>query len=142
MKAVLDTNVLVSAALVPGGNPHQILESSKQGGFELVTSEILLDELESVLARRHIIDRLGWSDAGPSEFVDGIRESSSVVEPTNEIERAADPDDNRVLEAAVEGEVDYIVTGDRHLLELKRHDSIEIVTPADFLAILAEARNP
>ena len=143
MKAVLDTNILVSAALVPGSGPHQILGAAKQGEFELVTSEILLDELESVLSRRRVLRRLGWPDAGPSEFIEGIEESATIVLPQKEITRVInDPDDNRVLEAAVAGGAEYIVTGDSDLLELDRHERTGIVTPAQFLAILAEARNP
>lgn len=143
MKAVLDTNVLVSAALVPGGNPHRIMETSKLGRFELVTSEALLEELESVLARRRIARRLGWSDAARSQFLEGIQESSTIVLPQKEITRmTVDPEDNRVLEAADEGQADYIVTGDRDLLQIVEHEGVRIVTPAEFLAILAEAGKP
>jgi predicted nucleic acid-binding protein len=76
-------------------------------------------------------------------MISAMENTATWVDPQQQITRiVADPADNRVLEAAVEGGADYIVTGDRHLLDLKQHEGIEIVTPADFLAILvAEAMN-
>jgi len=60
----------------------------------------------------------------------------TLVEPTHRIDASRDPDDNRVLEAAIAGEADYIVTGDRDLLELGSYEGIRIVTPAEFVALL------
>jgi predicted nucleic acid-binding protein len=69
-------------------------------------------------------------------------EGAEVVSPQTRITRITeDPTDNRVLEAAVEGQADYIVSGDGHLLDLREHDGIPIVTPRDFLAILATEAN-
>jgi len=144
MKAVLDTNVIVSAALIARSIPDKVLQAAKRREFDLLTSATLLDELEDVLERGGIAGRLGWSHDERSDFLSGIRERAIVVSPQTEITRiTSDPDDNRVLEAAVEGRDDYIVTGDGHLLDLGRHESTDIVTPARFLAILTtEATNP
>jgi putative PIN family toxin of toxin-antitoxin system len=144
MRAVLDTNVIISAALVLIGGPSGILQAAKRREFDLVISESLLSELERVLSRRRIAGRLGWSGEERSAFLHDIRNRAIVVAPTKQVKRiAVDPPENRVLEAAVEGRADYIVTGDTDLLELGRHDDTEIVTPARFLAILtSEARNP
>lgn len=66
-----------------------------------------------------------------------LRASGHWVDPVAEINvLTADPDDNRVLEAALEGSADFIVTGDRHLLELREHEGTRIVTPVEFLAEL------
>jgi uncharacterized protein len=143
MRAVLDTNVLVGA-VTSTGTPYRIYKSWLDETFELVISLPLLAELEDVLARPHIKERAGWTSSRVDELVTALHDRAVWVDPEQQITRIdADPDDNRVLEAAVEGEADYIVTGDRHLRDLKEHAGTEIVTPAQFLAILtAEAMNP
>jgi len=143
MKAVLDTNVIISAALVVAGGPSMILQAAKRREFDLVTSESLLDELERVLSRRRIAGRLGWSGEERSAFLGDVRNRAIVVAPGFAVKRiTVDPPDNRVLEAAVEGRADYIVTGDTDLLDLGQHEGTKIVTPARFLAILTtEATN-
>lgn len=140
MRAVLDTNVLVSTVLSRGA-PYRIYASWLAGSFELLISPTLLAELEDVLTRPYISTRVQWSRSRLDEFFTAFQDRAIWVHPKEEITRVtADPSDNRILEAAVEGAADYIVTGDRHLLNLTRHEGIEIVTPAQFLAILAEAR--
>jgi predicted nucleic acid-binding protein len=71
-------------------------------------------------------------------FIERLWRNSILVEPSLELSVVhADPTDNRVLEAAVEGQADYIVTGDGDLLELGAFEGTRIVTPRDFVAILA-----
>ncbi len=138
MRAVLDTNVLVSAVLSDAGPPGSILRAWRAGSFQIVTSPPLLSELEAVLARPRIARRLGWSETERSAFVVALGESAMIVAPKKEIALIdADPADNRVLEAAAEAGADYIVSGDRHLLDLGSYEGIDIVTPARFAAILS-----
>ncbi len=70
-------------------------------------------------------------------FIKDMESAVTMVDPAESLSVIADPPDNRVLEAAVAGEADYIVSGDRDLLDLGKYEGIEIVTPAMFLAILA-----
>ena len=138
MRAVLDTNVLVSAVLAGGSAPDAVLRAWHRGDFQLVTSVQLISELEKVLARPHIGRRLGWSPAERGMFVTALSENSIVVNPSERLRVLdADPADNRVLEAAVSSGADYIVTGDNHLLDLGRYENNLIVTPAQFAAVLA-----
>jgi len=138
MRAVLDTNVLVSAMLSQGSPPDLILQAWRKGAFQLVTSPSLLRELDRVLARPRIRQRLGWSPSERRAFVTALSEGAVVVTPEVELEVIqADPADNRLIEAAVQAEADYIVSGDRLLLDLDTYESIQIVTPARFAAILA-----
>lgn len=138
MRVVLDTNVLISAVLSRGSPPDSILRAWRTGSFELVISTPLLRELEKVLARPRIRRRLRWSTDERTIFVAALSEGAVVVTPEEELRVIqADVADNRVLEAAVRAEADYIVSGDRHLLELRSHEGIRIVTPARFLAIIA-----
>jgi putative PIN family toxin of toxin-antitoxin system len=140
MRAVADTNVIVSAVLSKGSPPDLILQHWRRGTFQLVTSAPLLRELDDVLGRPEIARRHKWSPNERAAFVVSLSESAIVVAPEKQLDVIAeDPDDNRVLEAAVEAHADYIVSGDRHLLELESYEGIQIVTPARFNAILATA---
>jgi putative PIN family toxin of toxin-antitoxin system len=130
MRVVLDTNVPISA-LIAAGSPYRIYQAWLDGAFELITSAALLGELEVVITRPHVAERIETPNFRGSEFIGEFRKRGLVVTPGQQVDRITiDPPDNRVLEAAVEGRADYIVTGDRQLLDLKQHESPEIVTPA------------
>ena len=102
-----------------------------------VLSEPLLDELEKTLASSRLQRYLAWSDAERGDFVSFVRATAEIVRPERELTVIeADSADNRVLEAAIEGGVDYIVSGDHHLRELKSYAEIPIVSPARFTAII------
>jgi uncharacterized protein len=143
MRAVLDTNVLVSALLRQGSPPDLLHRAWLYGAFELVTSQPLLDEFARVLARDRISQRIGRSAGDQSEFVRDLAEVAIVAVAQRALRVVdADPADNAVLEAAVGGSADYVVSGDRHLLDLGEFEGIRIVTPARFLAILTEEAMP
>ncbi len=138
MKAVLDTNVLVSAALSGAAPPAAVLRAWRDGRFQAVTSPSLIDELRRVLARPRIVESLGWSPEERRFFITAIEENATAVAPASELQVIAeDLADNRVLEAAPAGRADYIVSGDHHLFDLDTHAGIPIVTPARFLVALA-----
>ena len=134
MRVVLDTNVLVSALIFPGGSPELVYRLVLEERIELISSRTLLAELGSVLEAK-----FGWEPARVEQAVAQLTRIATVVEPTAVIaEIAADPADNRVLEAATAGDVVAIVSGDRHLLGLEKWREIPIQTPAQFLAALTE----
>ena len=129
MRVVLDTNIVVSGLLF-GGIPLKILKSGFQERFIWLVSPPLIDELERVLLAK----KFGLSKSEIQTLVKPIFEVIEVVVPTSEvniIQRC--PGDNRVLECAVDGKCDFIVTGDRRdLLSLKRFGGIEIITARRF----------
>lgn len=137
MKAVLDTNVVISAVLIKGSIPEEILSASSEGLFELVTSPALIEEIRRVVGRDRIRNRVGWGEAEAAEFVERYGATTTVVAPVRAITVIdVDEADNRVLEAAIEGQVDYVVSGDHHLLDLGEFEGIRVVSPARFTAIL------
>jgi putative PIN family toxin of toxin-antitoxin system len=97
----------------------------------------LLAELLDVLRRPHIRNRLGWSNDEISAFVRALSEISLVVEPERQLNLLADEADNRFVEAALAGEAQFIVTGDAALLALTKYESVEIMRPARFVALLS-----
>jgi len=138
MRAVVDTNVVVSAAINPRGTPAQVILAWESGAFTWIISEPLLQELNITLGAERVKRYLVWDEALIEDFILRVRGSADIVAPRHEIHRiVTDPPDNRVLEAVVEGDAEYIVSGDRDLLDLKHYESTRIVTPAQFLGILA-----
>lgn len=134
MRVVADTNVLVSALIFPGGQPEAVYRLVLEGEIALVTSPPLLAELGRVLS-----DKFGWEPDRAEEAIGQLLRVAELVEPREKVvEIAADPTDDRVLEAAAEGKADAIVAGDRHLLALGSWRGIPIHAPAAFLAQLKD----
>jgi putative PIN family toxin of toxin-antitoxin system len=128
-EAVRDTNVLVSAAL-NDDKPYRVLSLAETGEIVSVTSPAIVDEFEDVLLR----DRLPFTPDQVTELVEKVLLVSRVIEPRIDLTVVDDdPDDDKILECAVAGTVDCIVSGDSHLLQLGRHETIEIYSPSSFL---------
>jgi putative PIN family toxin of toxin-antitoxin system len=129
VRVVADTNVLVSALIFPGGAPEAFYRLALESRVELVTSQPLLTELGRVLT-----EKFGWDAERTEEAVGQLIRIARVVAPRETIsEIAADPADDRVLEAAAEVRADAVVSGDRHLLDLGSWRGIAILSPAAFL---------
>lgn len=130
VRVVLDTNILTSA-LVYGGKPEKILRLALEKRIQVVISPILQAELADIIAKKF---PLSLEDMYLLKHE--MQKSFVIVQPRANLAISRDEDDNRVLEAAVEGECDFIVTGDQDLLELKQYKRIKIVTPLAFLLTL------
>lgn len=137
MKIVLDTNVLISA-IVFGGKPRKILEAVLRGEISLFFSEDILDELKAVLQR----SKFGFPPGVIRTILSELHTIGTIVTPSKRIfEIQEDPDDNRIIECAVEGSAGYIVSGDTHLLNLRLYQNIRIVSPEVYLAIHSKNKN-
>jgi putative PIN family toxin of toxin-antitoxin system len=129
LKVVLDTNVLISAILF-GGKPKKILEKAIHGEIRLCLSEPILEELSGVLRR----SKFDYSLEKVQTLLTELTSIADFVNPSQIIRLVLeDPDDNRILECAVEAKASYIITGDFHLLKLSRYRDIEIVNAFTFL---------
>lgn len=129
MKVVVDTNILVSAFNFPGGAPETVVRLFLENQVELAISQPLLFELARVL-----VDKFGWETIRAEEVIRLLLRKADLVAPTEEIrEIKADPPDNRVLEAALAGGAEIIVSGDRHILKLRNWRAIRMMDPAKFL---------
>ncbi len=129
LKVVLDTNVLISAILF-GGKPRRILEKAIRGEIRLCLSEPILEELSGVLRR----SKFDYSLEKVQTLLTELTSIADFVNPSQIIRLVLeDPDDNRILECAVEAKANYIITGDFHLLKLSRYRDIEIVNAFTFL---------
>jgi putative PIN family toxin of toxin-antitoxin system len=138
IRVVLDKNVLVSSILSPGAAPGRIVRAWKAGAFELCLSQPLFEEAAEVLVRPHIqkLSKVGAEQV--EELLGLLPRVSFFVEGPLPVEPviADDPDDDLVLATAVAAGADVIVSGDRHLLDVREHRGIPIVTPRSFLGLL------
>lgn len=125
----MDTNVLISA-LMFGGNPRLILEKVIRGDIELYLSEALISELGEVLKR----PKFGLPLSIVNQILSELSAISELVRPSRSIYKVkVDPADNRILECAIDAKAEFIVSGDKHLLDLKEFKSIRIVSPQHFI---------
>lgn len=130
-RAVLDPGVLVSALITPTGRPAELLLSARAGGFDLVVSPLLLDELESVLQRQKFRRYVDLD--GVAAYLDLLRRDAQLAaDPeTPPPIRCMDPDDDYLI-ALAHSQSAALVSGDSDLLELA--DKIPVFSPAEFLA--------
>lgn len=132
LRVVLDTNVLVSGLLRPQSNPGRILRAWQTGKIQLLYSPALLDEIVSVLARPRLA-KYGLNVDDAAATIDYIAELGQLVIPTQSLAVCRNPKDNHILEIALAGRADAIVSGDADLLILHPFQEIPIHSPADFL---------
>ena len=131
-RVVVDTNVLISALLVPTGTPSQVMGQFATAGSTLLLSRITFLELASRLARPKF-DRYRTPEQ-MDRYLEWLAELAEWVKPSIRITDCRDPDDNRFLEVLVAGDGNLLITGDRDLLELHPYEGRAIITPAEFLA--------
>jgi len=137
IRAVLDVNVLISALISPRGVPAQVLDAWRAERFVVVTSEAILAEFQRVLARPQLRNRYGLTPSRVERLVRGLRQFALMTPGEQQVRGVArDPDDDMLLACAVEGGADYLVTGDKGLLELHEHEGVQMVAPADFIRML------
>jgi putative PIN family toxin of toxin-antitoxin system len=137
MRAVLDTNVLVSGLVTEGGAPQRILDAWLEGRFTLVTSLYLLEELVHVLTYPRIVQRLRVEEEELLAFLDALVSKAEIVSGRLCLLGVTrDPKDDAVVACAQEGEADYIVSGDQDLLVLEKYGDVQIISPREFLEIL------
>ena len=137
LRAVLDTNILVSALISPNGTPAKIIAAWRDAAFDLATSYPLLDELATTLARPKLSQRYRITARDIGDVLILFRKMALVVS-VKELPRVllSDPADLVVLATAIESESSYLVTGDRELLNLHRHGSVRIVRASEFLDLI------
>ena len=130
MRVVFDTNVFVSALVIPGSLSEEAYRRAIAREFHLVTSVAILTELAATLRTK-----FGWERAAVTRAVRSISRVAEVVKTEPHLVVLADPTDNRILECA-ERAADLIVTGDAHLLKLRRFATTGIVKVSTFLHTL------
>ena len=135
---VLDTNVLISAAFgIENTTPDQIHRALRKQEYILVTSPEILQEIEEVLNREKIIQITKMTKAEIKKFLQDLIDIAFIVSGNVAVQVSQkDPDDDKFIAAAIEGKADYIVSGDKPLLNIKEYMGIKIISPKDFMRLL------
>jgi len=131
IKIVADTNTLISA-FGWEGNEYQLIEKCLLGEVTMVLSLNILKEFKDVAKR----PKFGFGDEDIDEFIDALIRICVVVQPEKKLEVSRDPKDNIILECAISGNVDYIVSGDDDLLDLEEYGGIGIVNAKEVLELI------
>ena len=129
MRIVIDTNVLISA-IFWAGRPKLLLNSVRRGEITFLTSDTLLTELKEVLTSKDKPFRISPGEA--DQIINHLKHIAEIVDTSCIVAVCRDEDDNRVLECALDGSAEYIITGDKDLLDLKTFKGIKIVNVGDF----------
>ena len=136
IKVTVDTNILVSGTFWTGDS-FRILDLIDKKLITNVSSRKILDEYSKACLSDEIIDKIQRNNLSILKSIEKIVMNSVIVHPKSKFNVVKDdPADNKILETAFEGKVDYIITQDNHLLKLKEFRGIKIVTPKDFLELI------
>jgi uncharacterized protein len=128
LKVVFDTNIYISAFVIPGGNAEKAFLQAINGDFELYASIAILTELAGKLE-----EKFRWEKQKIAQLLTHISKTAKVLKTSPYIKILADEPDNRILECAIEAKADLLVTGDKHLLKIKQYEDFRVIKLADFL---------
>ena len=133
IRAVLDTNIYVSALFWKQGNPHRIIQKGIDEEIEIFASEEIIEELRKILKRD-----FNENDELIKRQINFLLLFVDTVEINQKIEIVKeDADDNKIIECAIASNAKFIVSGDNHLLKIRKFRDIKIVSPKEFLDILS-----
>lgn len=137
IRAVFDTNTIVSAILAPKGIPAHLLAAFRESGFELISGHAIVEEAIRTLLTRRIQQRYTVTPVD----IEGVRalleREATHVSVTAEVPRVAThPEDDLILATADSADADHLVTGDHQLQRLGTYKGVRIVSPRQFLEIL------
>lgn len=142
LNAVIDSTILVSAFLTPGGVSDELLHYAREGVFVVSLSEEILTETQHTLTYPRIRARYDYTDEDIADFMERLRIAANLVPNLPQLTGIVrDPNDDMVIATARRAQAAYIVTRDDDLLSLRTHEGITIITPEAFMAILRERRH-
>lgn len=143
MKVVFDTNILISTLLVKVGTQAKLLRFSQKGTYQILLSQDIFTELNRVLHYPRIRKAFPLlTEADIKKYMIELKVLGLMVKKLPHLAVIKqDPKDDHILACAVAGKADYIVTGDRHLLDLNIFRNISILTPVNFLKKVLNVSN-
>jgi putative PIN family toxin of toxin-antitoxin system len=133
LKVVFDTNIFISAFVIPGSKAEEAYLHAMKGNFNLFSSVAILTEMAQKLR-----EKFGWQENKITRLLKAISKVAAIIKTRPHIHVLDDDPDNGILECAIAAEADFIVTGDKHLLSLKHFQNISILKLSDFLEVLAK----
>ena len=135
MRVVVDMNVLISATIKPNSPLAQILVYLRNGRFEFLYFPEFLKEYAEVVSRPHLWEKYHLDKDEIAAAIQVMENRGVLVYIVTQVDICRDSDDNILLSLALDGKADYIVTGDKDLLDMVSFREIPILKPAEFLAM-------
>ncbi len=130
IKIVPDTNVIISS-IFWRGTPYKVMKNGFERKYVIVTSPEIIDEVVDKLRNKFNVP-----ENKVSKLIRTLIEFSVVIAPIERIDVVKDDsDDNKIVECAIEAYADYIVSGDKHLLNIGNFEEIKILTPGEFIEL-------
>lgn len=130
MKVVFDTNIFISALVFPGSLAEKAIFKIIEGEDILLISKQILQEILSVLSKKFSGDKEAISRVAVN-----LSEIAEMVNPTARIRVLKDEPDNRILECAVSGKADVVISGDKKMLKLKEYEGVKIISLKKYLSV-------
>jgi putative PIN family toxin of toxin-antitoxin system len=127
---VFDTNIFISALVIPGSLAEKAIFKIIEGKDSLLISKDIINEVLSVLASKFERDREGLSHVAVT-----LTEIAELVKPSKRIEIFKDDPDNRILECAISGEADFLITGGKEMLLLREHKGVKIISLKEYVEL-------
>ncbi|MFH1283508.1 MAG: putative toxin-antitoxin system toxin component, PIN family [bacterium] len=141
-KVVIDINIFVSSLIKKDSVPARLIQLWRENAFLIIISEQMLKEIQRVLQYPHIKDKYKLTSEDINLAISSIEKDAIVLTDVLELDVIKeDPDDNKVLACALEVRADYIISGDKHLLDLRIFEDIPIVKVKEYLDILDQKKS-
>ena len=128
MRVVFDTNIFISGLVIPGSLAEKAIFKIIEGKDSLLISKDIINEVLSVLSSKFERDREALSHVAVT-----LTEIAELVKPSKRVKIFKDEPDNRILECAISGEADFLVTGDKKMLQLREHKGVKIISLKEYL---------
>lgn len=129
----LDTNVYISGTTISASPPGQIIRAWEEEKLKIALSEPILAEIREVFSRPYFQIKLGWGTQEVNRYVDHLKFSAIVVSGSTLVNVCKDPYDNMLFSCALEANADYIVSGDRAVLEVGQFKRTLVISPRNFV---------
>ena len=128
MRVVFDTNIFISAFSIPGSSAEKAMLKVIEGGDILIISKDIINEVLSVLSSKFSRDKEGLSHVAVI-----LSELGELVKPTHKVSIFKENADNRILECAIQGKADVLVTGDKEMLQLREYKGVRIISLEEYI---------
>lgn len=130
IRVVPDTNILISSVFWRG-KPYEVISRGLKGEYILITSKEILEEFVN-----RLINKFGFPEDQLAKLIEAIFNNYHIVQKVSTLNVVRDPNDNKIIETAIDGRAKYIVTGDPDLTDIKEFQGIKILNPDEFLRLM------